>query len=147
MWIILANAIAAGIIAGTGVIVAVAQAIPTGQALTKISYTIAICTALGAACKDWQSHITIPPAKVIIAGLAALCLLLSGCSGLGILQNPATDTTQQTAIMAQQNARGCIYFKANAAPWASVTTILVGTWGSSPPSYAECWKGLPAGMP
>ena len=78
MWIILANAIAAGIIAGTGVVVAVAQAIPTGQALTKMTWIIAIATALGAACKDWQSHVTIPPAKIIVAGLAALCLLLIG---------------------------------------------------------------------
>lgn len=76
--------------------------------------------------------------------IALLALALAGCSGLGILQNPATDTTQQVAIMAQQNARGCVYLRANAAPWASVTTIIVGTWGQDPPSYAECWRDLPA---
>jgi len=76
--------------------------------------------------------------------LMCLAAAMAGCSGLGILQNPATDTTQQVAIMAQQNARGCVYLRANAAPWANVTTIIVGTWGQDPPSYTECWKGLPA---
>ncbi len=85
--------------------------------------------------------------EVAKVALLVLCLALTGCSGLGILQNPATNTAQQEAIMAQQNARGCVYFKANAQPWANVTTLLVGTWGQNPPTYAECWQGLPAGMP
>ena len=75
--------------------------------------------------------------------LLTLCLLLSGCSGLGFLQNPATDTTQQIAIMQQQNARGCVYLRANAQPWASVTTIIVATFGQAPPTYEQCWQGLP----
>lgn len=88
--------------------------------------------------RAWQAS---PGARVVVV-LACLGLF-AGCSGLGILQNPATDVSQQRAIMEQQNARGCIYFRANALPWASVTTLLVGTWGQEPPSYAECWKGLP----
>lgn len=75
--------------------------------------------------------------------LVTLLLLLSSCSGLGILQNPATDTTQQLAIMQQQNSRGCVFLRANAQPWANVTTILVGTFGQSPPTYEQCWQGLP----
>jgi hypothetical protein len=79
--------------------------------------------------------------------ILVLALLLPACSGLGILQNPATETTQQLAIMQQANARGCVYFKGNAAPWANVTTIVIGTWGQDPPTYADCWLGLPAGIP
>lgn len=82
---------------------------------------------------------------IIIFVLLSALLGLSGCSGLALLnQNNTEDQTR--AILEMQNARGCIYFNGSAAPWASVKTVIVGTWGQNPPSYAECWKGLPPGM-
>ncbi len=71
--------------------------------------------------------------------------LLSGCSGLALLNQNNTEAQTQ-AILQQQNARGCIYFYGTAAPWASVKTVIVGTWGQNPPPYAECWQGIPPGM-
>lgn len=88
--------------------------------------------------------------KRLLGSLLLLTLLMavviSGCSGLGILQNPATTTTQQDAIMKYENARGCIYFNGNAQPWANVKTMIVGTWGKDPPPYSECFTGLPTGF-
>ena len=71
--------------------------------------------------------------------------LLTGCSGLASL-NPNLSAEQQATIMKQENARGCIYFRGNAAPFANVSTLIVGTWGSDPPAYADCWKELPSGF-
>ena len=81
-----------------------------------------------------------------IVGAIGLILVLSGCSGFGILNQTST-TEQQLEIMKAQNARGCIYFGGSAAPWAQVKTVIVGTWGADPPPYAECFKTLPVGIP
>jgi hypothetical protein len=75
--------------------------------------------------------------------IAATVLLLTGC---GFLLTGTTDPAQVQPIMQSTNARGCIYTRASAAPWAQVTTILVGTWGQDPPPYQACWQGLPAGI-
>lgn len=83
---------------------------------------------------------------LVVSQLVLIVALFSGCSGLGILQNPASDPSSQLAIMKQENARGCIYFRGNATPWADVKTVIVGTWGQNPPLYAECWQGLPSGF-
>ena len=72
-------------------------------------------------------------------------VLLSGCSGLALLNQNNTEAQTQ-AILQQQNARGCIYFYGTAAPWASVKTVIVGTWGQNPPSYKDCWQGIPPGL-
>lgn len=124
---------------------------PTNWQLLKIASAsmVAFCGGIGTYVLDpeaaWKKISGGTIVRMLL--LCALLMALSACSGLGILQNPATDTSQQAAIMQQQNARDCVYFKANAAPWAQVTTIIVGTWGQNPPSYAECWQGLPAGIP
>ncbi|MEN6401270.1 MAG: hypothetical protein ABFD94_04945, partial [Armatimonadia bacterium] len=49
-------------------------------------------TALCSAGKDWQSHMAIPPAKVVTAGLAVLCLCLSGCFTPAMLREMAQDS-------------------------------------------------------
>ena len=46
-------------------------------------------------------------------------------------------------VMADPNARGCVYVRASAMPLASGGLILVGTWGADPPAYADCFNGLP----
>jgi len=72
-----------------------------------------------------------------IAATTACAPLLTG----------TTDPAQIKSIMESTNARGCIYARVSATPWASATTVIVGTWGDPPPSLEECWKGLPAGIP
>jgi len=74
--------------------------------------------------------------------LAASCL--SACAPL--LTGTAS-TSDALKVMKAENARGCIYVRASATPWAQATLLLVGTWGAKPPEYSECWKGLPAGVP
>jgi hypothetical protein len=76
--------------------------------------------------------------------LLTVALALAGCAGW-IPQGATTGDVKD--IMAQENARGCIYVRASATPWAQATMLVVGTWGQDPPPYAECWKGLPAGVP
>lgn len=80
---------------------------------------------------------------------AALCILfaLTTLSACAPLLTGSTDPQASLAILKEQNARGCVYVRASAQPWAQATTIIVGTWGIDPPKYADCWKGLPAGMP
>jgi hypothetical protein len=74
----------------------------------------------------------------------ALIVALTGC---GLLLTGSTDPGKVQAIMDSTHARGCIYARASAAPWASATTILVGTWGEPPPTLEECWKTLPPNLP
>lgn len=82
-------------------------------------------------------------AKVVV--LLLLVVPVVGCSGLALLNQD--NTAEQTrAILERQNARGCIYFYGSAAPWATVKTVVVGTWGQDPPPYSECWQGLPSGF-
>jgi len=76
----------------------------------------------------------------------AMLLALTGCSGVGILNQTST-VEQSVELMKAQNARGCIYFAGSAAPWAQVKTVLVGTWGADPPPYEKCFQGLPIGIP
>ena len=78
MLIVLINALVAGVLAGSGAFLAVAYALPKGQSLDEITCGIILATGVANACKDWQSHMSVPPPKAIIAGLAALCLLLVG---------------------------------------------------------------------
>jgi hypothetical protein len=65
----------------------------------------------------------------------------------GLLLTGSTDPAKVQAIMDSTNARGCIYARASATPWASASTILVGTWGDPPPSLKECWQTLPPATP
>jgi len=80
-------------------------------------------------------------ATIVAAG--AVCLLV-GCAPL---LTGTTDPAKISAIMQSTNAAGCIYARASAAPWASITTIIVGTWGDPRPSLQECWKQLPPELP
>jgi hypothetical protein len=73
-----------------------------------------------------------------------LALLASAC---GLILTGSNDPAKVQAIMDSTHARGCIYARASATPWASATTVLVGTWGDPPPSLDECWKTLPPTMP
>lgn len=62
MWIVLVNAVVAGLIAGAGVVVA--QMANGGGAMpTKATWLVAGLTGLMSAGKDWQSHMTAPPSK------------------------------------------------------------------------------------
>jgi len=76
--------------------------------------------------------------------LGTALVLLAGCAPL--LTGTAS-TSDALKVMKAENARGCIYVRASATPWAQATLLLVGTWGAKPPDYEECWKGLPAGIP
>lgn len=57
---------------------------------------------------------------------------------------PGCYASQSLDIMREQNARGCIFARAAATPWASGGILLVGTWGQNPPTYSQCWQNLPA---
>jgi len=86
------------------------------------------------------------------AALALLLVIVSLVVGLPVagcapLIAGTSDPAHVKTIMQATHARGCIYARASAAPWAQVTTILVGTWGEKAPTYEDCWKGLPAGIP
>jgi hypothetical protein len=81
--------------------------------------------------------------SLTLLGLS-LSLLLAGC---GAMLTGSASSSDSLKVMAQENARGCIYIRASATPWAQATLILIGTWGQDPPLYSECWLGLPAGIP
>lgn len=78
---------------------------------------------------------------------AILFLVLALGTACAPLLYGGSDPQASLAVMKETNARGCIYVRASAQPWAQATTIIVGTWGQDPPDYKECWKGLPAGIP
>ena len=50
---------------------------------------------------------------------------------------------QSLEIIREQHARGCVFARAAATPWAAGGILLVGTWGPNPPTYEQCWKNLP----
>ena len=87
---------------------------------------------------------TTPP--LVTPALLILCtaLLIPAC---GFLLTGSTDPGKVQTIMDSTHARGCIYARASAQPWASATTVLVGTWGDPPPSMKECWTTLPPAVP
>jgi len=72
---------------------------------------------------------------------------LLGCTACGFLLTGSTDPGKVQTIMDSTHARGCIYARASAKPWAEATTILVGTWGDPPLSMSECWDKLPPSAP
>lgn len=76
--------------------------------------------------------------------LAFLVLTSSGC---GPLLAGTTDPAKVGEIMKTTNAAGCIYTRASARPWASITTIVVGAWGEPRPNLQECWQQLPRENP
>jgi len=78
------------------------------------------------------------------AAACAFGLFLAGCAPL---LTGTTDPAQVKSIMESTNARGCIYARASAAPWAQATTIIIGTWGQDGPRFEDCWKGIPPGIP
>jgi hypothetical protein len=82
-------------------------------------------------------------ACLLILG-ALLFAALTGCS---FLLTGSNDPGKVQTIMDSINARGCIYARASAKPWASATTVLVGTWGDPPPTIKECWQYLPPELP
>lgn len=82
--------------------------------------------------------------RTLLTVTAGVMSLMAGCAPL---LTGTTDPKDTLAIMREQNARGCLYLRASAAPWPQATTILIGTWGADPPAYSDCWKGLPAGIP
>jgi len=71
-------------------------------------------------------------------------LILHAC---GFLLTGSTDPGKVKTIMDSTHARGCIYTRVSAQPWASATTVLVGTWGDPPPTMKECWTTLPPAAP
>lgn len=79
--------------------------------------------------------------------LALAIAIAIACTACGFLLTGTTDPGKVQAIMDSTHARGCIYARASASPWASASTVLVGTWGDPPPSLEECWKNLPPAMP
>jgi len=74
-------------------------------------------------------------------------LIFIWLTSCGFLLTGSTDPGKVQAIMESTHARGCIYARASAEPWAKATTILVGTWGDPPPSMSECWDKLPPSAP
>jgi hypothetical protein len=67
MWTkILISGIIAGLIAGSGSLIAVATELPPGAALGEIggvTWLVILATALGSAAKDWQALMREPPEK------------------------------------------------------------------------------------
>jgi hypothetical protein len=94
------------------------------------------------AFQAWGQMMGAPSLKVtpktgasVVLALALAGALLSGCvSG------------QAAEIVRMENARGCVYFRGSAAPWASLNALVVGTFGTDPPAYVECWRGIPPGL-
>ena len=84
--------------------------------------------------------------SLTILGLLALALIVA-LTGCPLLLTGTTDPGKVQAIMDSTHARGCIYARASATPWASATTVLVGTWGDPPPTMKECWSTLPPAVP
>jgi hypothetical protein len=83
-----------------------------------------------------------------LAPIALLILLTAlALPACGFLLTGSTDPGKVQSIMDSTHARGCIYTRASATPWASATTILVGTWGDPPPTMKECWQYLPPTTP
>jgi hypothetical protein len=72
---------------------------------------------------------------------------LIGYTACGFLLTGSTDPGKVQTIMDSTHARGCIYTRVSAQPWASATTVLVGTWGDPPPTMKECWTTLPPSAP
>lgn len=86
----------------------------------------------------WLSLICALAAAVIVAALLFGCApLLTGTNDPGKVQ----------AIMDSIHARGCVYARVSASPWAQAITYLVGTWGDPPPDMASCWQQLPPVAP
>jgi len=83
---------------------------------------------------------------LVTPALLLLCsiLLIPAC---GFLLTGSTDPGKVQTIMDSTHARGCIYTRVSALPWASATTVLVGTWGDPPPTMKECWSTLPPAVP
>lgn len=73
-----------------------------------------------------------------------LSVIMAGCAPLLTGTSNVDDALK---VLEWQNARGCLYVRGNARPYADVTALVVGTWGPDPPAYAECWQGLPPGVP
>ena len=69
------------------------------------------------------------------------------CAGCGFLLTGTTDPAAVKAIMDSIHARGCLYARASAAPWASAVTVIVGTWGQPAPELDQCFKSTPTGIP
>lgn len=89
--IVVVNAIIAGFMAAAGSVMA--ATVENGSSLpSKGAWIVAACVFIISAGKDWQSHITLPPAKALTAALAALCLLLSGCMTPALLREMAKDS-------------------------------------------------------
>jgi hypothetical protein len=74
-------------------------------------------------------------------------LILCAVSGCTTLLTGTANTDDALKIMQAQQVRGCLYLRVNASPYAQASMLLVGTWGTDPPAYSECWQGLPTGLP
>lgn len=85
--------------------------------------------------------------RTLVARLLPALLLIPLLTACGFLLTGSTDPGKVQTIMDSTHARGCIYARASALPWASATTVLVGTWGDPPPSMKECWSTLPPSSP
>ena len=83
----------------------------------------------------------------IIAALAASTVILVLLFGCAPMLAGTTDPGKIQTIMDSTHARGCIYTRASASPWASVVTYLIGTFGDPPQPIADCWKALPPASP
>lgn len=73
--------------------------------------------------------------------LLTLLVSLTGCGGLAFL-GPNTSADQAKQIMDYSKARGCLYFKGNARPYADADTTIIGTWGegNAAPDIGTCAK-------
>lgn len=77
-WVLVAvNSIAAGVVAGSGTFLGIAYALPKGDSFDAVMWGIVICTALGAAAKDWLSYMQVPPSTVVKATFALLLMVLT----------------------------------------------------------------------
>ena len=74
-----------------------------------------------------------------LLGLAFVAASMAGCIG--------TVGSNHLELMKQHNARGCVYIRGSGKPYADASLMVIGTWGTDPPPYAECWKGLPVSVP
>ncbi len=84
-----------------------------------------------------------PPRPGGAGAVFMFTLLISLATGCAFPMAGGMDSSQTLEIMKAQNARGCLFIRGSATPWASAGFMAIGTWGTDPPPYNECFSGIP----
>jgi len=90
---------------------------------------------------------TTDPVILLPLGAALLLGLLLLLTSSAQLLTGTSDPAKIESIINSTHMRGCVYTRASGLPWASVTSILIGTWGDPPMDIDTCWRAAPMGLP